>query len=64
MVGDSSMEEMERAVEDDFKDRGLATHECKYGRRSENSELHDSLHSSADYWQGLQEKHKNRERTF
>lgn len=63
MVCDSSVEEFERFVQDDYKERGLDTQECHFGRRSENSELHDSIHSSKDYWQEFMEKQENRERT-
>jgi hypothetical protein len=39
---------MEVAIAKDFEDR-----EIEVGRRSENSELLDSVRSSQDYWQDI-----------
>ena len=64
---DSSMEEMEHEVESDFEKRDLNKAEMNFGRRSENSELHESIRSSHDYWQEVENKyakHKRRDRTL
>ena len=51
---DSSMEEMERAIESEFEDRGVNNVENNFGRNSQNSELHASIDSKDDYWQNIQ----------
>lgn len=64
---DSSMEEDEREVDSDLEQRGLLSPEHNFGRRSDNSELHNSIRSSQDYWQKIENKyakHAARERTL
>ena len=47
---DSSVEEYERELESELGQRGLLTLDDNYGRRSDNSELLQSVRSSQDYW--------------
>ena len=47
---DSSVEEMEREVISELSQRGLNNPEANFGRQSDNSEAHISVHSSVDYW--------------
>ena len=46
--GEEGFLEMEQAIAKDFEDR-----EIEGGRRSKNSELLDSVRSSKDYWQDI-----------
>lgn len=50
---DSSMEEYEHEIESEIEKRGLNSAELNFGRRSDNSELHNSIRSSHDYWQTI-----------
>ena len=47
---DESMEEYERAIESDLEQRGYNNPDANFGRRSQNSELLNSVHSSQDFW--------------
>ena len=47
---DSSVEEMEREVISELSHRGLNNPEANFGRQSDDSEAHISVHSSIDYW--------------
>ena len=60
---DSSIEEMEREVISQLSERGLNTFEANFGRKSENSEELQSIHSSIDFWQEKLEDRKMRART-
>ena len=48
---DSSIEENEREIESELGHLGLLDLDNNFGRRSSNSELLESVRSSQDYWQ-------------
>ena len=63
---DSSVEEMERAIESNLEARGLNDSEHNYGKKSDNSEMQASLDSDLNYWQEFNpfsKKHMDRKRT-
>ena len=64
---DSSMEEMERAIDSNLERRGMNSIDYNFGKKSQDSEAQASIDSELNYWQDfnpLDDKHKGRIRTI